>query len=89
MIQRRLVIACVFCHACGGLIITGKNAEKFAVQAIEVLSNQPSSPIKAMAFSNMSQLKMLFDQYSECIAWGEKAITLARKWEMKKRFPMP
>jgi DNA-binding CsgD family transcriptional regulator len=30
-----------------------------------------------MAFSNMSQLKMLFDQSAECISWGEKAIAIA------------
>jgi hypothetical protein len=27
----------------------------------------------------MSQLKRLFDQPDECIAWGEKAITIARE----------
>jgi tetratricopeptide (TPR) repeat protein len=32
-----------------------------------------------MAFSNMSQLKMLFDQSAESIAWGEKAIAIARE----------
>ncbi len=56
-----------------------KNAELFAEQAIDLLNSQPSSPAKAMAFSNMSQLKMLFDQSAECIAWGEKAITIARE----------
>ncbi|HKC35906.1 MAG TPA: LuxR C-terminal-related transcriptional regulator, partial [Chitinophagaceae bacterium] len=56
-----------------------KKAENFGEQAIEVLSSQPSSPVKAMAFSNMSQLKMLFDQSAECIAWGEKAIVIARE----------
>lgn len=56
-----------------------KNAESFAGQAIEVLGEQPSSPAKAMAFSNMSQLKMLCDQFAACITWGEKAITIARE----------
>ena len=32
-----------------------------------------------MAFSNMSQLKMLSDQSDECIAWGEKAIAIAKE----------
>ena len=32
-----------------------------------------------MAFSNMSQLKMLFDQPDECITWGERAIEIARE----------
>ena len=56
-----------------------KNAEQFAEQAIEVLSEGPSSSSKAMAFSNMSQLKMLSDQSAECISWGEKAIAIARE----------
>ncbi len=56
-----------------------KNAESFGEQAIEVLNKQPSSSAKAMAFSNMSQLKMLSDQSSECIAWGEKAIAIAKE----------
>jgi DNA-binding CsgD family transcriptional regulator len=56
-----------------------KNAEYFAEQAIETLQNQPSSSSKAMAFSNMSQLKMLSDQNAECISWGEKAIAIAKE----------
>jgi len=56
-----------------------KDAQKFAEQAIEVLSNQPSSPAKAMAYSNMSQLKMVFDQPADCITWGEKAIAIAKE----------
>ncbi|HET9433793.1 MAG TPA: response regulator transcription factor, partial [Chitinophagaceae bacterium] len=36
-------------------------------------------PAKAMAYSNMSQLKMLFDQTEECMAWGDKAIAIARE----------
>ncbi len=56
-----------------------ENAESFGLQAIEVLNDMPSSRIKAMALSNMSHLKMLFDEVSECIEWGEKAITIARE----------
>lgn len=56
-----------------------KNAENFAEQAIDLLKNQPSSSAQAMAFSNMSQLKMLFDQPRECITWGERAIEIARE----------
>jgi DNA-binding CsgD family transcriptional regulator len=55
-----------------------RKAESFAGQAIEVLNKQPSSKAKAMAYSNMSQLKMLSDQTGECIFWGEKAISIAR-----------
>ncbi len=56
-----------------------KEAESAARQAIDTLADQPSSRAKAMAFSNMSQLKMLSDQTVECIHWGEKAIVIARE----------
>jgi DNA-binding CsgD family transcriptional regulator len=56
-----------------------KQAESFASQAIEVLDSQPSSRAKAMAYSNMSQLKIRADQPEECIFWGEKAIAMAKE----------
>ena len=56
-----------------------KQAEYYAIQAVETLEQVPSSSAKAMAFSNMSQLKMLSDQAADCIAWGEKAILMARE----------
>jgi len=54
-------------------------AEKLALEAIEVLDKQPSSKAKAMAYSNMSHLKMLSDLSVECLHWGEKAIAIARE----------
>jgi DNA-binding CsgD family transcriptional regulator len=56
-----------------------KKAETFAGEAIDILSKQPSSSAKAMAFSNMSHLKMLADQTDECIHWGNKAIAMAKE----------
>jgi DNA-binding CsgD family transcriptional regulator len=56
-----------------------KQAEYYAVQAIEVLGDQAPSRAKAMSFSNMSQLKMLSDHTEECIFWGEKAIAIAKE----------
>lgn len=56
-----------------------RQAELFARQAIDVLADRPPSRPKAMAFSNMSQLKMLSDQTVECIHWGEKAIDIAQQ----------
>lgn len=56
-----------------------KQAESFAAQAVAILEKQPSSKAKAMAYSNMSQLKMLSDEVTECIAWGEKAIAMAEE----------
>ena len=56
-----------------------RQAERFALEAINTLADRPSSQPKAMAFSNMSQLKMLSDQTVECIHWGEKAIGIANE----------
>ena len=56
-----------------------RQAELFAKQAVDVLNDQPPTRAKAMAFSNMSQLKMLSDQTVECIHWGEKAIWIAQQ----------
>lgn len=57
----------------------GEQAEKYGLQAIETLKDQPSSTAKAMAFSNMSQLKMLSNRSADCITWGEKAIAIAKE----------
>jgi len=54
-------------------------AEKYAQQAIDILESQPSSRAKAMAFSNMSQLKMLSEETAECIGWGTRAIKIAKE----------
>ena len=56
-----------------------KQAEYYGNQAIEVLRDQPSSRAKALAFSNMSQLKMLSDEFNDCIFWGEQAISMAKE----------
>jgi len=54
-----------------------RQAEKFATLAIGVLEEAAASSSKAMAYSNLSQLKMLSNQAAECIYWGEKAISMA------------
>ena len=56
-----------------------KRAESFARESIEVLDGQPSSKAKAMAYSNMAQLKMLTEKLDECLCWGEKAIKIAKE----------
>ena len=55
------------------------NAEDYGKQAIDVLENHPDGKAKAMAFSNMCQLKMLSDETEDCLFWGEKALAIARK----------
>jgi DNA-binding CsgD family transcriptional regulator/tetratricopeptide (TPR) repeat protein len=57
----------------------GHEAEKLGHEAITVLENEPSSAVKAMAYSNMSQLKMLSDEHEDSIYWGEIAINMANE----------
>ena len=56
-----------------------QEAEKYAKQAIEILASQPASKAKAMAYSNMSQLKMLSDETAESLEWGNKSIDMAKE----------
>lgn len=53
-------------------------AEKYALLAIDVLKDEPISSVKAMAYSNLSQLYMLQKKRELCLHWGEQAITMAR-----------
>lgn len=52
-------------------------ADQYALQSVDVLKDKPNSTAKAMAFSNMSLLKMLSDERQLCIFWGEEAIKIA------------
>jgi ATP/maltotriose-dependent transcriptional regulator MalT len=56
-----------------------QEAEKLGHEAITVLEDEPVSAVKAMAYSNMSQLKMLSDEHEDGIYWGEEAIAMAEK----------
>ena len=56
-----------------------RQAEGFARQAIGLLDDQPDSKAKAMAYSNLSQLTMIYSQYPEAVYWGEKAMLIAKK----------
>jgi tetratricopeptide (TPR) repeat protein len=53
-------------------------AERFAVEAIEVLAALPPSRDLAMAYSNLSQLGMLKGQVGVAVEYGEKAAAMAR-----------
>lgn len=54
-------------------------AEKYAKEAVQILESLPSSRAKAMAFSNMSQLKLFSEEITECGNWGNLAIEMARE----------
>lgn len=59
--------------------VNRRESEKLGLEAVRVLENEPASAVKAMAYSNMSQLKMLSDEHGESIFWGEKAIAMAKE----------
>ncbi len=54
-------------------------AERYALDAVRTLEPLPAGPELAMAYSNLSQLRMLAADGDEAILWGEKAVELARR----------
>jgi DNA-binding CsgD family transcriptional regulator len=56
-----------------------EKAEKYGKQAVDILSAEPTSAAKAMAYSNMSQLYMLFEEAEKSVEWGNKAIVMAKE----------
>ncbi|HYW69420.1 MAG TPA: AAA family ATPase [Pyrinomonadaceae bacterium] len=55
-------------------------AESYSNEAVAILEQEPPSPELAMAYSNRSQLHMLADQTEEAVAWGSRAIDLAKRF---------
>jgi DNA-binding CsgD family transcriptional regulator/tetratricopeptide (TPR) repeat protein len=58
-----------------------EDAEASASEAISLLEPTGAGPELAMAYSNMSQLRMLADELEAAIVWGEQAIALAEELE--------
>lgn len=56
-----------------------KQADHYGQLAVEAFLNEPASKAHALALSNMSQLHMLADNSKESVAWGEKAIAMAKQ----------
>ncbi len=58
----------------------GRNAdsERYALDALTTLESLAPGPELAMAYSNLSQLRMLADDTPQALLWGRKAIELAR-----------
>ena len=59
-------------------------AERFVEEAIAVLQTAPPGPELAWAYSHQSQLDMLASRMDSAIAWGERALELARKLGQKE-----
>ena len=56
-----------------------KQSESLASKAIDLLNDKPDSRTKGLAYSNLSQLTMIYNQYPEAVYWGEKAMVIAKK----------
>jgi DNA-binding CsgD family transcriptional regulator/tetratricopeptide (TPR) repeat protein len=56
-------------------------AEKYGMEAIAIFEELPVSKAKAMAWSNISQLRMLADDAEGAIKWGTAAISMAKESE--------
>ncbi len=54
-------------------------ANRLANEAVRVLESTPPSSERAMAYSLRAQLHMLNDRMEEAVAWGERALALARE----------
>ncbi|MBV9987519.1 MAG: AAA family ATPase [Chitinophagaceae bacterium] len=57
-----------------------REAEAYAEKAIRIFEGLPASKEKAMAFSNMAQLKMLAEDLPACVEWGTRAIELSKQF---------
>lgn len=56
-----------------------KESIRYAMEAIQLFENEPNSPEKAMAYSNLSQLKMLSAEFEDTLYWGNQAIEMGRE----------
>jgi DNA-binding NarL/FixJ family response regulator len=54
-------------------------AERYGIQAVEVLETLPPGRELAMAYANMSNLCMVQSNTSQTLVWGERAIALAEQ----------
>jgi ATP/maltotriose-dependent transcriptional regulator MalT len=55
------------------------DAERYAEEAVALLETLPPSRELAMAYGNMSQLRMLVSDDDNALRWGERAIELAER----------
>lgn len=65
------------------LVLAGQNAEgeEASRKALEVLELHPPSPQLALAYRFQSYLRMLNRDNDEAVAWGERAIALAERFD--------
>jgi ATP/maltotriose-dependent transcriptional regulator MalT len=56
-----------------------QEAEALALKSIAVLENGSPTGERAMAYSNLSQLKMLSEDTEAALHWGQRAIDLSKK----------
>jgi ATP/maltotriose-dependent transcriptional regulator MalT len=62
----------------------GAEARKFAEEAVGTLEEVAAGPELAMAYSNMSQLHMLAENCPEAVHWGQRALELAERHDLRE-----
>jgi predicted ATPase/DNA-binding CsgD family transcriptional regulator len=65
-------------HSCSGEIAEAERVSRAAIETLEAL---PPSRELALAYRTQASLRMLNRDVAEAVAWGEKAITLAKRFD--------
>jgi ATP/maltotriose-dependent transcriptional regulator MalT len=63
-----------------------QEGEGVALEAVELLEGLPATRELAMAYANLSQRRMVVEDLEEAVAWGERALELARALDDKDVF---
>ncbi len=70
------------------LFFTGRTreGEPLALDAIKLLEQLPAGHELAIAYGNLSQRRMVVEDHAEAVAWGARALELARRIEDNEAF---
>jgi hypothetical protein len=71
------------CWLAAALVLAGRNSEAEAASqlAITVLETRPPGPGLAVAYRIQANLRMLNRDTAEAVAWGERALALAERFQ--------
>ena len=90
MIWKEELVVYASCRDYGGLMVTGKMRRNLVKKPLRSsFTDQPVSPSKAMAFSNMSQLNMLCDKPDLCVESVQRPLHWPENWATVKHCPHP
>lgn len=58
--------------------VQGREARRYALQAVRTVRKLADSPTKALAYSTLAQWHMFYSNQRATLYWGEKALTVAK-----------